>query len=603
MQAIQLRPHQLAAIHGGPGPQCEGIWPLWKRGLRRLLVVLCTGGGKTVLFLEVARRIFEKWSKPILIVTHRIDLSRQVAREARGKFGFRVAAVHRGKQFAEFKDSNPQIVVTTDKTMARRLDEFTPEDYGLIIIDEAHHATGGDVARILEKFRGRLVLGVTATPDRADGVGLKDVFEAVAFRYEIHQGIEDGYLVPIVAKRIVLPQLKLDALKSKDFADKPMSELMSQAAVIHASARSLVEQVGRRKTLVFCTDVAHARALAAALGAYTTARAEAIDGSMPYEDGMVKDGDGERFALGRDTIVSQFRAGQVQFLINVGLMTEGTDIPEIECVAIMRPMRAPGGRGLYVQAAGRGLRVLPGVADGLATAADRRTAIAASRKPHVLLLDFTGATEKHSLVGPEDCLGHALTPEERVLVERELDGSKNLQEALAAARKALLDATKSQAALAELDYLTRKVSPFDPIRLLGSQVRANPMDRTPPSDRMVAALERFGIKDPRKYNAAQCGKLIKALIERADAGLCTLKQYELLERHVPVAVLRAMSRETASALITELRDHKFRRPAAWDTDPRLSLAKRVDPLARRAGGRAVARSADPARPPHPHTSP
>jgi len=174
-------------------------------------------------------------------------------------------------------------------------------------------------------------------------------------------------------------------------------------------------------------------------------------------------------------------------------------------------------------------------------------------------------------------------------------------EALAAALAALVEATKSQAALAELDYMNRKVSPFDPIRLLGSQVRANPMDRTPPSDKMVAALERFGIKDPRKYNANQCGKLIKALLERADAGLCSLKQYAKLEAHVPVVVLRAMSFKVASDLITELAANGWRRPGSWDTDPRLSLAS--GGRAPRRAARGGARSADPASPPPPHTSP
>ena len=595
MQPFELRPHQQRAI------AC--LFTAWKEGARRVLLVMATGTGKTVTALEVARRLWAKWQKPILVITHRIDLSRQFGQVARARFGFRVAAVHKGKGFREFQDSTPQIVVTTEKTMARRLEEFSPEDYALIIIDEAHHAPGSaSYMAIVEHFRGRLVLGVTATPDRQDGLGMGEIFERVAFRYEIDRAIEDGFLVPIVGKRIVLPALRLDELKAKDFADKSMSEVMRQAQVIHASARSLVEQTGPRKTLVFCTDVAHARALAAALGAYTTARATAVDGTMPHEDGMVKDEDGsERWAQGRDSLISQFRAGQIQYLVNVGLYTEGTDIPEVECVAILRPMREPGGRGLYVQAVGRALRVLPGVADGLPTPAERRAAIAASKKPHALLLDFTGATEKHSLVGPEDCLGHGLTPEERVLVQRKLDGRKTLAEALAAARKALVEATKSQAALAELDYMTRKVSPFDPIRLLGSQVRANPMDRTPPSDKMVAALERFGIKDPRKYNANQCGKLIKALLERADAGLCSLKQYAKLEAHVPVVVLRAMSFKVASDLITELAANGWRRPGSWDTDPRLSLAS--GGRAPRRAARGGARSADPASPPPPHTSP
>lgn len=595
MQPLQLRPHQRDAI--------AWLFTLWKEGLRRLLVVMCTGGGKTIFALEVARRLWAKWQKPILVVTHRIELSRQFGRVARSRFGFRVGAIHKGKAFREFQDSNPQIMVTVEKTMARRLDEFSPDDFALVIVDEAHHAPGsGPYMQIAEHFKGRLMLGITATPDRADGLGMSEIFEQTAFRYEIDRGIEDGFLVPIVARRVLLPELRLDDLKARDFADKSMSEVMRQAAVIHASARALAELAGRRRTLVFCTDVAHARALVTALPEYTTARAEAVDGSMPFEDGMVKDEDGtERWAQGRDSLVAQFRAGQVQYLVNVGLYTEGTDIPEVECVAIMRPMRAPGGRGLYVQAVGRALRVLGGVADGLESPAARRAAIAASQKPHALMLDFTGASEKHALVGPEDCLGHSLTPEERVLVGRELDGKKTLAEALVAARKALAAAVKDQKTLDELEYATRKVSPFDPIRLLGSQVRANPMDRTPPSDKMIAALEKFGVQNPRQYNAAQCGKLIKALGDRADAGLCTLKQYKRLEPHIPVIVLRNMSKQTATELMNELERNNWRRPASWDCDPRLSPAQRDRAPKRRArGGSRPAGSSDP---PPPRTAP
>src|SRR5690606_38168609 len=222
---------------------------------------------------------------------------------------------------------------------------------------------------ILSHFHDAKVLGLTATPDRGDGVGLGAVFDVVAYEYGIRKAIDDGYLVNIVQKSIVCADLDLSDVKTVagDLAQGELEQRLKLDAVLHQIAGPLVREAGNRPTIVFTAGVGQAHALVDVMAGYApVGRTVAIDGSTPAEL--------------RAERLDAFRRGDVQFLVNCAVLTEGFDAPETACVAMARPTKS---RALYAQCVGRGTRLAPGKTD-------------------CLVLDFRGNAGRHRLVTPLD---------------------------------------------------------------------------------------------------------------------------------------------------------------------------------------------------------
>lgn len=558
--SVVLMPHQVAAIEGGPGG--PGVRALLlgrgqdKKRHKRVLIVAATGTGKTNVFNELARRGHEKTGKPALFVVHRKGLMRQGAASAE-EFGLRVAFEH-GSETGSGLLEQPHLVVSTVQTMATRLDRYEPGHFSGIFIDEAHFALGSDHRAVMDYFECP-VIGATATPDRGDAVGLTEVFSGVAYRYDIPDAQADGWLVDIRADRVLIPQMELDrvSIRGGDFNAAELAEEIQRAGVITAIASALVQRAGRRPTIVFTPDVASAHAMAVAIRKYTAAGALAGDGSM-REDEL-------------DGILREFDEGRCQFLVCCEIWSTGFDRRKIACVALARPMTERG-RGLLCQMVGRGTR--PDPVDKLAfytakTPADRKRLIAESPKRDVLVLDFYANTQRHSLACPIDILGAALPPELRLAAIEEMRPDRSLQEALEEARRKLIEATERMDAVNDLRFRTVAAAVFDPIKALGSASRGDPRGERA-TEGQCKALSKFGIKDPAHYSKKEAGRLLKTLAERAKAGLCSLRQFEDLERAgVPVKTLREMSRDEAASLLTEYRSNRQRRPDRWMLDPRL----------------------------------
>lgn len=556
---MTLMPHQVGAIEGGPGgPGVIALLRLRdKDGVklhRRLLVIAATGTGKTNIFMELARRAHAKTGKPSLFVVHRKGLMEQGA-EAGREFGLVVGYEH-GKRSGIDMIEPPQLVVSTVQTMATRLERYGKDHFASVFIDEAHFALGSDHRAIVDYFDCPTI-GATATPDRGDGLKLSEVFTEVAYCYDIPNGQADGWLVPIVAEPVLIPQMELDRIASRggDLAADELSEEIQRAAVLNAIASALVDKAGRRPTIVFTPDVASAHAMAVAIRKYTTAGALAGDGGMS-EDELA-------------AVLREFDEGRCQFLVCCEIWSTGFDRRKIACVAMARPTTA---RSFYTQCVGRGTRVDPADRAAFytaATAQERKWLIAQSAKRDVLVLDFYGNTTRHSLACPLDTLGERLPPELRVLAFKEMDGKKTIEEAVAEARKKLAAEVERMAAVNDLQYRTMRVNAFDPIKALGSKAKGDPRGEVSTSGQ-CAALKKFGVKRPEDYSKKEAGRLLKTLSERAKAGLCALWQFEELEKAgVPTETLRDMTFEEASTLLTEYRRNKQQRPRRWLLEPRL----------------------------------
>ncbi len=352
--AISLRPYQTAAV--------EAVEAAAARGIRRPLIALPTGTGKTIVFAEVIRRRRGR----ALVLAHRDELLEQAVEK------LRIVApdVHVGVVKAERDEADAPVVVASVQTVMRQARLARILEAGPLtttVVDEAHHATAESYRSVLEGVGafadgGPLVLGVTATAFRADGESLGEIFDEVVYESSILAMIKGQYLADIKAKQIRLAGADFSFhVRAGDYAlGEVEAELMRADAPEHA-ARAYVEHALGRKALVFTPTVAVAKAAAAAFQAKGVA-AESIDAATPTD--------------ARRGILRRLREGSTPVVANCAVLTEGFDEPSVDCVIVARPTRS---KALYCQMIGRGTRSFPGKSD-------------------LLVLDLVGATSRHDLI-------------------------------------------------------------------------------------------------------------------------------------------------------------------------------------------------------------
>lgn len=179
---MELRPYQQEAENS--------IFNEWERGVKKTLLVLPTGCGKTIVFAKVAEQCVRNGDR-VLILAHRGELLEQAADKIAKTTGLGCATE---KAEESCKGSWFRIVVGSVQTMMRekRLNRFSEDYFQTIIIDEAHHSTSDSYRRVLSHFPETKVLGVTATPDRGDMQNLGSVFESLAYEYTLPKAIRKG---------------------------------------------------------------------------------------------------------------------------------------------------------------------------------------------------------------------------------------------------------------------------------------------------------------------------------------------------------------------------------------------------------------------------
>lgn len=484
---------------------------------RRVLAVLATGLGKTVIFCTLAA----KRPGRILVIAHRDELIAQ-AREELG----RATGEFVGTEKAEHRCGDERLVVTSVQTMHRRLEKFAPDHFAHIVIDEAHRAVAESYQKIVRHFSAAKVLGVTATPDRGDERALAAAFDATAYLMDIEDGIDAGYLVPVEGVEVALDEIDLSQVSTVngDLAQGELDEAMLKAT--EGVVRKTFELSGDEQNIIFTPGVKSAHAMCERMNLLAPGKAIAIDG--------------ETEPMLRKSLVQGFKERRYQFLFNCAIATEGFDAPATSIVSMACPTSS---RSKYAQCAGRGTRVLPGIVDhvhGAQGANERRGLIAESAKPRMRILDFVGNAGKHSLVSPADILGANYTEEEVKAAKKALKANPggDVQKALKEARSELKALAASlHAAKAKV---SARVSGFDPFRTLGMNREDSisiRFDSRPASDNQVESLVRKGLPKEQveslDYRAA--GRLLKKAHDRQKAGLATLKQLAQISKWYPVS--------------------------------------------------------------------
>lgn len=586
MSSYQLRPYQKEAV--------DAIFEAWKEH-QSTLVVMPTGVGKSVLFSEVLKRT-QTWGRG-MVLAHRGELIHQAAEHIE-----RATGIHPDIEMAEYVANESSwgqapVIVSSIQTQCAgknggRMQKFDPNDFAIIVVDEAHHATADTYVRVIDYYKQNprvKILGVTATPDRADEEALGQVFEYCAYDYELPDAIRDGWLVPIEASAVHVEGLDYSLIRTtagdlngKDLAavledEEPLHE-MAQATVeaamglkphaldpvadlarddiglFHAEMKTWLESNPPAKTLIFTASVEHARLFSLVLNRWIPNSAEWVCGKTNKDD--------------RRVMFERYANDNFPFLCNVGVATEGFDEPNIKLVVMARPTKS---RGLYSQMTGRGTRPCRLIAVALNECFDalaRRAMIMASEKPILKLLDFVGNAGRHKLVSAADILGGNY-PDEVIVrageMMRETEEPKKpeeiLEEALEqikieAEQAANEDARKKAKLLIKSVYKTVRIKNlFDRISVEPQRERAWHKGRRP-TDKMQAYLERKGMWD-KNLTYTQASVLIQGLVDRQSNGVCTPNQGKILERF---GYSKEMTFKQASRTIDAIKLNDWKRP-------------------------------------------
>ena len=508
----------------------EAIFNQWdKQNVKKTLLVLPTGCGKTVVFAKVAEELVKRGER-VLVLSHRGELLEQAADKIKKVTGLSTSLE---KADSTCLGSWYRITVGSVQSLMRekRLQKFKPDYFGSIIIDEAHHALSDGYQRVLEHFSKSKVLGVTATPDRADMKNLGTVFESLAYEYSLPQAIHEGYLSPIKALTIPLTlDLSDVSIQSGDFKASDIDTALDP--YLYQIADEMKNYCADRKTVVFLPLVKTSQKFRDILISKGFKAAE-VNGSS--ED--------------RAEIIKAFDKGEYNVLCNSMLLTEGWDCPSVDCIVCLRPTKS---RSLYCQIVGRGTRLCEG-------------------KKDLLLLDFLWHTERHELCRPAHliCQNDEVAKKMTANLEKDKGCAVDIEEAEKQASSDVVAEREESLAKQLEEMKKRKKKLVNPLQFemsiqaedLANYVPAFGWEMMPPSEGQKNTLEKLGILPDEIDNAGKASLLIDRLNKRRDVGLTTPKQIRFLEsrgfNHVGTWQF-----EDAKKLIDRIAANGWRTPAS-----------------------------------------
>ena len=493
--------------------------------------MLPTGCGKTVSFANIIKH---EQPKRALVLAHRTELISQAKDKIERCTGLSVEIEKADLYASTNLFHRTPVIVSSIQTQTsgprggRRYKRFSPDDFGVLVCDEAHHSTANTWKEAIDYYRQNpnlKVLGVTATPDRADESALGKIFESVAFNYEMQEAIDDGWLVRITQEYAQIKSLDFSHIRTDcgDLNGGDLARVMEMEENVQGICQPTIEvmhglepkflskfrveqwkeeleklNVTPRRTIIFVVSVA---------------QAEMCCNVLLRSMGGVEWVCGKTSAKDRVDILHRFATGQTHCVVNAMVLTEGYDNPLVEVVAIARPTKS---RSLYQQMIGRSTRTLPGVVDNVPTAELRREAIKLSAKPFCRVLDFVGNSGRHKLISVPDVLGGKYSEEviqemkdkaiahgkpvmvSAALHNAQIEADKKRREAAERAR--LAEEARKKKLIFKVDWQNKAVDPFSQKEHMPLEKNFNrelrSSDRKIISEKVMFYLRRAGISDP-----------------------------------------------------------------------------------------------------------
>lgn len=357
-----LRPYQKQAL--------ESVCAQYAQGVKRQLIAMPTGSGKTVVFANLPSRL--PLNGQMLVLAHRDELLEQAAEKIRHWNPDLSISIEQADQYADPEaDVIIASVATLGRKVSKRRERFDWSHITKLVVDEAHHATASTYRIVIDEFQraggNRLLLGVTATPNRSDGTPLAEVFDQIVFTYSMRQAITDGWLCDVIGMRVDT-DTSLDSVHTVagDFNQGELAETVNNPERNQLVVKTWLENAADRQTIVFTVDIQHAVDLAALFQAYGV-KCEAVWGT-----------DSQRAEK-----IERHKRGVTTVLANCGVLTEGYDDPTVSCILLARPTKST---LLFQQMIGRGTRLCEG-------------------KSNCLVIDVVDTTSRHSLATLPSLLG------------------------------------------------------------------------------------------------------------------------------------------------------------------------------------------------------
>lgn len=567
---MTLRPYQQEA-HDAVMREFETV--------RSTAVVHATGLGKTRLACEIIRSFSPK---RVLFLAHRRELIHQAAKHIHDITGFSTEIDMASSHADSSLFGRSRVVVASVQSQysgdGHRM--FNPNDFKLVIADELHHYTGApafrNVIRHYLQNPSLKLLGLTATPNRADGKAMGILFESVAHSFELVDACREGWLCKPL--QIFVPVGSLDYshvrttagdLNGADLAavldeeENVAGMIMPTLEIAHGlepeTLKNLpIEKWGEvltnaglaKSTIIFCATVHQADRFANIINRVTPNSASMVCDRTHHKE--------------REQILADFASGRLRFVANVGILGEGYDNPKVEIVVQARPTES---LCIYQQQIGRATRTLPGTVDGLEFAEQRRLAIQQSAKPNCLIIDFIGNSGRHRLINCADMLGGDFDEEavESAIKKAESDRTpidfeervKEEQDRIDAERdeRRRAELVRKSQIVAKVSYTKRFVDPFDALGLKPRHERSWEKGRQL-SEKQRGILLKQGV-NVEGLPYAHCKQILNELFKRWNSGGCSIKQAALLKKHGYDA---NMTCKQASKIIDAIAKNGWQRP-------------------------------------------
>jgi superfamily II DNA or RNA helicase len=531
----ELRPYQRDAV--------ERVRALL-RSTRRVVVAAPTGAGKTVFAANVIALAYARGTR-VVFFAHRRELIGQTysklidAGIPELDLGVLMAADRRARPAA------PIQIASIDTWRHRE-----PPPAQLVIVDEAHRSLSPSYLRAIEHYAGAVVLGLTATPYRADGRGLGDVYQALELVASPRELIDAGYLVEPRVFAGARPDLSGVRVRGGDYVEADLARVMGERRLVGRVVEHWQRLAEGQRTVAFAAGIEHSRSIAEAFRAAGVA-AEHLDGTTPTAE--------------RDAILARLASGETLIVSNCGVLCEGWDMPAVKCAILARPTKST---GLYLQQAGRILRPWEGV--------------------RALILDHAGNALVHGL--PQDDRAFSLAGRERDANAHEAP-TKTCPECDAIVPMGAIACPEcghtfesrrgvvtydDGAELVEVDPRRARHARADvdlrALAILGLELRELPSGGEPATSRQIDALRAAGLKaEWAKLGKRAATVLLDRIALRRERSLCTVKQaVALATRGLAHDVSFELAREALDAIAAAqwrtpewlLRDARFRREAA-----------------------------------------
>ena len=335
-------------------------------GESRALLISATGTGKTYASAFAMR---ELGYKRVLFLVHRGQLARQTKKSYQKIFGKNVSMGLVGAGYSEY-DADYVFAMVQTLNRDDHLRKYRPDAFDCIILDEAHHSSAATYQKVMNYFKPKLWLGMTATPDkRDDDIAGRNIYEIfhyqIAYEIRLQQAMEENMLCPFNYFGIRdISTIDDKQLKSRKMTDRDFNQLTSDERVHH-----IIEQAeyygysgDRVKGLIFCSRIDESEELSQKFNA-AGYRTISLNGSASEEERMNAF---ERLAMDEEDATDKMQP--LDYIFSVEILNEGVDIVEVNQVIMLRPTESP---IVFIQQLGRGLRKAEG-------------------KDYVVILDFIG---------------------------------------------------------------------------------------------------------------------------------------------------------------------------------------------------------------------